>query len=255
MKPKVILGDFTGRREPRLEELGWGRMKIDRSFTPRGKHGGQWMHYKGEPWALDNGAFIQWSRQGKPIGSGEYDFSSFEARLDELDRHMSWDPCRSPLFVVVPDLPAQGLESLCFSLDWIHKTMADHPESRWIYRFYLAVQDGMDPAHLQLECHECGEPVAEHFAGIFLGGSDQFKRETALAWSAHAKAHGLKFHYARAGTIEKMKHAHLVGADSLDSAFPMFLSSRWTAFEDAWLELEKLPFEKGVSDGQLHLWS
>lgn len=28
MKPKVILGDFTGVREPRLEELGWGRMKI-----------------------------------------------------------------------------------------------------------------------------------------------------------------------------------------------------------------------------------
>lgn len=242
MKPKVILGDFTGRREPRLQELGWGRMKIDRSFTPKGKHGGQWMHYKGEPWALDNGAYIQWSRQDfSPTAS--YDFSTFERMLTELERTLRLDPTKAPLFVVVPDRPAQGLESLWFSLEWIHAAMKREDLELWQIRFYLALQDGMTPADLHMECEICGEPVAEHFAGLFLGGSAAFKK-SALEWSAQAKGHGLGFHYARAGTIEKLRHAHLVGADSLDSAFPMFLSSRWSAFEDAWLDLGKTPFSK-----------
>jgi len=89
----------------------------------------------------------------------------------------------------------------------------------------------------------CGEAIAAHdgILGIFLGGSSQWKIDNASTWAEAAKRHRMNFHYARAGTIAKLRQAHAVGADSVDSAFPMWTSERWSAFERAWLELPTHP--------------
>lgn len=234
-RPKVILGDFTGRRVPRLLELGWGRMKIDRKLRNRR---GELTVDRGEPWALDNGAFRMWT-------AGEaYDWTMLERQLAALERVALQDPAMLPLFAVVPDRPAEGIDSLIASLEWIHEWMRREelaPLFRAVVPFYLAVQDGMTPADLEGECWDCGEPIVEHFAGIFLGGSSQWKVDTAAEWAEASREWRVRFHYGRAGTIAKMQQAHAIGADSIDSAFPMWTDERWSRFEREWLALPAGP--------------
>ena len=69
------------------------------------------------------------------------------------------------------------------------------------------------------------EKVIDRFDGLFMGGSDDFKRE-AQDWCNLAHIHGKRFHYARAGTERKIKHAIRIGADSLDSSFPLWTMDR-----------------------------
>ena len=54
-------------------------------------------------------------------------------------------------------------------------------------------------------------------AGIFVGGSTQWKLETMRQWVE--LAHGLKcgVHVGRIGSPDKMVLAHLAGVDSIDS--------------------------------------
>lgn len=234
-RPAVILGDFTGRRVPRLLELGWGRMKIDRAIVNRR---GELTIARGETWALDNGAFRMWT------SGAAYDWTMLEGKLQELEQLALADPCLLPTFAVVPDRPAEGIDSLITSIEWIHDWMQRDelaPLFRAAVPFYLAVQDGMTPADLEAECWECGEPIAEHFAGIFLGGSSDWKVDTAAEWAEAARSWRIRFHYGRAGTIKKLQQAHAIGADSLDSAFPMWTAERWERFEDAWLALPAGP--------------
>ena len=234
-KPAVILGDFTGRRVPQLRAAGWGRMKIDRKLRNRR---GELTVERGEPWALDNGAFRMWTS-----GAG-YDWTRFEGMLAELEAIALADPVMLPQFAVVPDRPAEGLDSLIASVEWLHEWMRREelaPMFRAAVPFYLAVQDGMTPADLEGECWECGEPIAEHFAGIFLGGSSAWKVATAGAWAEAARGWRIRFHYGRAGTIAKLQQAHAIGADSLDSAFPMWTAERWARFEAAWHALPAGP--------------
>jgi len=71
--------------------------------------------------------------------------------------------------------------------------------------------------------------MIEGIRGIFLGGTSRFKA-TAGEWCRWAHEHHLLFHYGRAGTEEKVRHALDVGADSLDSAFPMWTLERFQLF-------------------------
>jgi hypothetical protein len=43
----------------------------------------------------------------------------------------------------------------------------------------------------------------------------------------------MQLHYARAGTPAKVKHARDSGADSIDSAFPLWEQSRFEEFVKA----------------------
>jgi hypothetical protein len=121
-----------------------------------------------------------------------------------------------PYLAVVPDIPAQGLYSLEYSLWWVERLPVMWP-------WYLAVQDGMTVCDV--------EPVIGRFAGVFLGGTDDFKL-TASAWCSLAHRHQKKFHYARAGIISKIRHAVACGADSIDSAYAVFEQDRF----DRWIE-------------------
>jgi hypothetical protein len=119
-----------------------------------------------------------------------------------------------PYLAVIPDAPGNARKTLAMAGDWLPRL----PDFPW----YLAVQDGMNGTDV--------EPLVDRIAGIFLGGTNGFKA-TAAYWRAFAHTHRLPFHYGRAGTEEKVRHALHVGADSLDSAFPMWTMDRWQRFE------------------------
>jgi hypothetical protein len=192
---------------------GWGRMMVDRPLNP----------LPGEPWAIDNGAYRAWRASENfpaPAPRTDYDrtFGRFAGKLPrvlELIREG-----RGPLFAVAPDLPADA-GSLEFTIDWMDRHAADFPE----IPFYLALQDGMTPAEL--------EPHLHRFAGLFLGGSDDFK-ESAPFWSAFARANGLGFHWGRA-TKSRIAGAIAIGSTSADSAHPCrYGPDLWAAFLAEW---------------------
>ncbi len=63
--------------------------------------------------------------------------------------------------------------------------------------------------------------------------SDRFKA-TAYRWRVLAHSCGIKFHYGRAGTPAKLLAAYNCGADSCDSAFPLWTSERMKLFVWRW---------------------
>ncbi len=192
-RPAVLVAEFACSPRPggrflagKLREHGWGRMWASKLRRHE--------EYPGEPWGFDNGA---WSAfvAGQPFNE-----SLFLRRLDA-----GLAAGRVPLLAVTPDIVAGGPASLDFSLCWRERL----PE-RWPW--FLAVQDGLAGADVL--------PHLGRFAGLFLGGSDAFKRQ-AQDWCRLAHAHGLRFHYGRCGKDSSLRHALAVGADSLDSATPV----------------------------------
>jgi hypothetical protein len=216
-KPLVMFGDTRSARNIRLlTDRGWGRIFASQAPTP----------FPFEKWGFDNGAFKAWQDAGFPPGltlddwAILWDSEGFERRVAEAAE------CESdPYLAVVPDIPGSA-DSLEFSLMWVGDLRRDWP-------WYLAVQDGMDVARV--------ERVLHLFAGIFLGGSDAFKL-TAYRWARLAHRHQKKFHYARAGTPRKVRHAFRVGADSLDSTFASWTTQRTNELCHVWdgLDLQEI---------------
>ena len=166
--------------------------------------------YEGEPWGFDNRAFIYWSKAGRPFPNpgGEFNETDFLKRLDKA----LLNPL--PYIAVTPDIVAGGMKSLELSDGWIKRLPSDFP-------WYLAVQDGMDVASVI-------ESLA-NYQGIFLGGTDNYKRYAGY-WCKIAHHFGKKFHYGRAGTLNKVAHAIRIDADSLDSSFPLWTKDRLFSF-------------------------
>lgn len=120
------------------------------------------------------------------------------------------DTGRTPLLSITPDIVAGGMLSLEFSVGWRDRL----PDSM---RWYLAVQDGMTPRDV--------EPVIGRFAGIFLGGTDAFKR-TVRTWRELTARHNIPLHWGRCGTARKLREAIDVGVDSVDSTTPVLCISQ-----------------------------
>lgn len=197
-RPIVLLGE-TGKRTflAQMADLGWGRMWV--RGTPS--------LLEGEPWGFDNGAYSAWTR-GEAFPTGV-----FEARLSAALKLS-----RPPIVAVVPDIVAGGERSFEFSLEWRSQLPDGWP-------WYLAVQDGMDP-------DDVADSLPE-FAGLFLGGTTSFKREAGF-WANLAHAGGKRFHFGRASLPRRVDHAIRAGADSLDTAFPLWTVSRFDHFVRHW---------------------
>lgn len=186
---RVLVGERPAQSVRRIcDRNGWGEMYI---YTKPREN----FHRSG----FDNGAYLDWIH-GKPFDEKRY--------LDALD--VAMDQPYLPYMAVVPDLVGKGRESLEFSMRWLDRLPTSWPR-------YLAVQDGMEVWEV--------EQVIHRFDGLFLGGTDTFKRE-ARDWRNVATIHGKRFHFARAGTEQKIKTAIDIGADSLDSSFPLWTVQR-----------------------------
>jgi hypothetical protein len=166
--------------------------------------------FPGEIWAFDNGAFRDWKNER------DFDLNKFNKWLS-----FAQDRLPIPYLAVLPDIVGGGSQSLLFSLEWLD----DLKHNGWPW--YLALQDNMDV----MDVIDIINMNKDSIYGLFLGGTDNYKQYAGY-WSGIAHTFGLKFHYARAGTVKKVFHAKLVSADSLDTSFPLWSMDRLLSFTD-----------------------
>lgn len=142
-------------------------------------------------YAADNGAFYSWTRKVK------WDRDRFLKMIDRVQTFAA-----PPDFAVCPDIVAGGEKSLEFSLSWIGKLPAE-------WSWYLAVQDGMTP---------CGVlAVIDRFAGIFVGGTSEWKMTSLPQWALMAKQEKKMLHVGRVNSLARAFYAAKVcKADSFD---------------------------------------
>ena len=176
-----------------IKQNGYGRMVITKTITP----------YPGEKWAFDNGAFGFYKR------CHTFNMDLYIKRL-----HMA-SSIGEPWFAVAPDIVMGGDDSLRFSNAWMTR-----PQSELFSRWYLAVQDNM------LRCNVRAAISEYDYAGLFLGGSNEFKLRTAEMWREVCDDYSINFHYARCGTAKKIRHAKALKCDSIDSAIPIWRTKR-----------------------------
>lgn len=181
----------------RLRDLGIGEMTVRSEVPPRRF-----------PWAFDNGAFSDFTA-GRP-----FDEPVFVEACNKVRRFVAAGGPR-PDFVVVPDIVAGGTASLAFSEAW-RERVAD------LGLLYLAVQDGMEEDDV--------DAVVGGYAGIFVGGTLTWKRRTSWRWVEYAHRRGLRCHIGRVGTGARANWANRIGADSIDSALPLFSEGNLRAF-------------------------
>jgi hypothetical protein len=188
------------------------------------------------PFALDNCAYGDWVHQRA--------FS--EAAFLEHVELVLLSGFR-PDFIVIPDIVAEGMESLRFSLDWLPRLkpmVGDIP-------LYLAVQDGMTLEDVR--------PHLLSMQGLFVGGTDIWKKATVASWAKMAHENGLLCHMGRAGTFGKVRLALEVGVDSIDSSLPLMSQQFFADFfaalcgEDKPLKSPKT--SPGSKQKQLDLWN
>ncbi len=142
-------------------------------------------------YAVDNGAYYCWTRKMP------WDEKKF---LKLLDRVEKFD--RVPDFGCAPDIVAGGLRSLEFSMSWVDRLPKEFP-------WYLAVQDGMTEADVA--------QVIEKFAGLFVGGTSEWKMRTLPEWVRLAKSKGKKAHVGRVNSLSRAFTAcQVCKADSFD---------------------------------------
>lgn len=185
----------SGRRATRLDDWGIGECTCRGELPPRRR-----------PFFYDNGAFRDWTA-GKP-----FDAARFLADIDRM-REAGLDPD----FVVAPDLVGGGLRSLEVSLGWADSLAG--------FRVYLAVQDGMEPAHVA--------PHLDRFDGVFVGGTLDWKLRTSMAWVDFAHSNSKPCHIGRVGKPRLVEWAHAIGADSIDSSEPLWSNEKLEAFAGA----------------------
>ena len=189
-----------------------------------------------DPWFYDNGAYRDW-KSGKPFQSMRFIRDMRRIRIDrEFGDRKRKAPCGrklekfcgSPDFVIAPDLVAAGDASLAFSREWL-RDMEGLPS-------YLAVQDGMTATSVRDWLAEVENEDGFTFVGIFVGGSLEWKLETGAAWVEFAHASDRRCHIGRVGVPDRVRWAHRVGADSIDSSFPLMHAQHMDAFLAAFAE-------------------
>jgi hypothetical protein len=217
---KVYVGQTRGKRWLRkLAEHGFGEMTCRPALMP-----------KRLPFALDNGAYSDWTNHR------DFDEGAFIEHV-ELVMMAGFRPD----FVVLPDIVAGGLESLRFSLSWLErlKLLAKNVP------LYLAVQNGMSASDVW--------PHLISVQGLFIGGTNEWKKATVGGWSQLAHENGLQCHMGRAGTFGKVCLALEAAVDSIDSCLPIMSQYFFDAFLAA-LRGEPQPTAVKTTKQQLSLW-
>jgi hypothetical protein len=153
------------------------------------------------PYALDNGCFEDFT-EGRP-----FDYIAFWRGLKGIRREAT-----RPDFVVMPDIVRGGDASLEFSKEWYRLWGREFDDLN--LNWYFVVQDGMTPETLDLSWGK--------IAGIFVGGSIEWKVKTGASWVKYAHERGMKCHIGRAASVDRVLWARRIGADSIDGNGPLW---------------------------------
>lgn len=135
----------------------------------------------------DNG---QWSERG----TDNFDADRFCRFVDWLGDRARW--------LALPDIVEGGLRSLELTLAWLDK-LRGHPSI-----LLVVVQDGIEP-------HDVAGLLGPQ-VGLFVGGSTDWKLQTAEAWGQLAAACGCWLHIGRVNSAKRMFLAIAAGAHSVD---------------------------------------
>jgi hypothetical protein len=141
---------------------------------------------EGFPYAIDSGA---WSG---------FEDDQFRRCLDKLGQGADW--------IALPDIVCGGDCSLDLSLSWID-TVAGYGAP-----LLLVVQDGMRADVIRLVLADA------RLAGLFVGGSTDFKLQTLPLWAALTRSVGKYLHVGRVNSQRRIWLCEAVGADSFDGS-------------------------------------
>lgn len=168
----------TRRNLDGLRAAGW-RLLV----SARGSLRSEGMRY-----ALDNGAWTAY-QQGT-----RFDESAFLRAVDKVGEGADW--------IVIPDIVAGGLRSLEYSLAWAHR-LRGLPTP-----LLIAVQDGMSPDDVRA--------FLSPAVGIFVGGTSEWKEQTALQWGHLARRRNCYLHIGRVNSQRRIAICSAAGANSFD---------------------------------------
>lgn len=142
------------------------------------------------PYALDNGRYHP---PDAPPPKPKT-IADFYTLLHKASRY------HPPLFVVVPDQPYDAERTLDLAREHGPRLKAWYP---WC-RLALAVQDGMEPWHL------------DGWDAMFLAGSDAFKDGRLAEFVEAARSRGMWAHVARVNGLPRLRACMKAGVHSVD---------------------------------------
>ncbi|SAL00535.1 hypothetical protein AWB81_05903 [Caballeronia arationis] len=143
---------------------------------------------EGIPYALDNGAWRAYQR-------GEaFDQRAFAVAVDRRGERADW--------LVLPDIVMGGMASLDFSLKWLER-LRGMP-----CRMLIAVQNGMQVDDVA--------SLLSPAVGIFIGGSTEWKEQTAHVWGSLARRRHCYLHVGRVNSARRLRICAAAGANSFD---------------------------------------
>jgi hypothetical protein len=168
----------TRRNLAALRQAGWRLMVSAKGV----------LRTEGFAYALDNGAWHCFQHRLP------FDEAAFLAAYRKLGSGAD--------FCVLPDIVAGGLRSLEFSLNWAPR-LGECPN-------YLAVQDGMSVSDVA--------PVLNGIAGIFVGGTSEWKERSLPTWGMLARKYGVALHVGRVNTARRIHLCRAARATSFDGS-------------------------------------
>lgn len=178
------------------------------------------------PWAFDNGVFA--------------DFKAGETWTDE--KELGWlcdvreiarlSQKRRPDFIALPDAVGDSERTVRLAAWGIHRMRATGLLAAKLSLAYV-VQDGMSPKPRDGMAQILGAHKADGLTTIFVGGSKEWKWETAPAWSRLAHSLGLRCHVGRVGSAVAVERAAAAGVDSIDSCVPLWSDDNLRIWLDA----------------------
>jgi len=139
------------------------------------------------PYALDNGRYAE-ATKGRP-----FDEAGFMAHVERY----AWLEQR-PLWLVVPDVPFDGEETVRWWDIWAPKLR------QFSLPLALAVQDGMTPATVSALSPDM----------VFVGGSTEWKWATVSEWAQAFP----RVHVGRVNSPEKLPYLESLGVESCDGS-------------------------------------
>ena len=187
----IAYSSWTGTRTTldALRAAGWRLlMSPDTLHRCKGKTAPTWTDGTPAPYALDNGAWGCFTR------GVEFEADRFAWALERIGREADW--------VVMPDSVGDKVATLKMATKW-RQTLAG-------YRYLFCVQDGMSAAEVRA--------AAKGAAGLFVGGSTEWKLQTMHKWAALARSQGMICHVGRVNSAKRIRRCHAAGVDSVDGS-------------------------------------
>ena len=174
-----------------LESAGWRLLVSPWSMRKLKGKPPKWPSGRRARFALDNGAW-QYHQKG-----GLFEELPFLWAYESVGHYAD--------FTVVPDKVGNREVTLAMAAEWFPRLKYG--------RKLIAVQDGMTPEDIM--------PYIKQGAGIFVGGTTEWKLSTIPLWGVVSKETGAWLHVGRVNSKKRINLCAENNADSIDGSGPV----------------------------------